>query len=277
MKFSYFGRERERLSVLGLGCSRIGSLGNPAPFSDIRRTVELATELGINVFDTADIYGQGDSERALGILLKAKRQQSFIVSKIGKRFSWKMRALQPFKPVLRKLIARSSEARSAISARRSDNMRADFTPAYLEKALHRSLRRLGLETLDALLLHSPSAEQLGFGDIEPRLMRFRRDGKIRYYGVSCDDAASLAAALKFEELSLLELPVDLIEASRATALWRSIAERQIGIIAREAIALRPGRPAADAISAALEPGDVSCVVAGTSRPTHLNELARAVA
>jgi aryl-alcohol dehydrogenase-like predicted oxidoreductase len=155
MRVNFFGREHEQLSVLGLGCSRIGSFGNSASFSDIRRTIDRAIELGINVFDTADIYGQGDSERALGRFFRGRRQKAFIVSKIGKCFSLKMRMVRPFKPLLRSLTARSGGARTMVSARRGDNMRADFSAAYLEKALERSLKRLQIDTLDALLLHSP--------------------------------------------------------------------------------------------------------------------------
>jgi aryl-alcohol dehydrogenase-like predicted oxidoreductase len=277
MKVNFFGPEREQLSVLGLGCSRIGSFGNPATFSDIRRTVDRAIELGINVFDTADIYGQGDSERALGRFFKGRRQKAFIVSKIGKCFSLKMRMVRPFKPLLRSLTARSGGTRTMVSARRGDNMRADFSAMYLEKALERSLKRLQLDTLDALLLHSPTAEQLSSGEIEPLLCRLRREGKIRYYGVSCDDKASLVAALKYEDLSLLELPVDLIESSRKTDVWPKITTRQIGVLAREAIALRPDLSAGAAISDVLRSGDITCVVAGTSRPAHLEELVRAIA
>ncbi|CCD95832.1 conserved hypothetical protein [Bradyrhizobium sp. ORS 375] len=276
MRFSYFGPEQERLSVLGLGCSRIGSLGNATPSQQIHRTVELALELGINVFDTADVYGQGDSELTLGRLLKRSGQRPFIISKIGKRFSLKMRALRPLKPMLRSLIAQSAGARRTVSARRGDNMRANFDPAYLETALHGSLRRLQIETLDALLLHSPSSDQLAAANLEQQLQRFRRDGKIRYYGVSCDDIASLTAALAFDGLSLLELPVDLIDTCRRAELWQQITSRRIGIIAREAIALRPTLAPADAVSEVLQPGDIACVVAGTSRPAHLTELARAV-
>ncbi len=277
MKVNFFGRDREPLSVLGLGCSRIGSFGNSASFSDIRRTVDRAIELGINVFDTADIYGQGDSERALGSFFKGRRQKAFIVSKIGKCFSLKTRVVRPFKPLLRLLTARSSGARTIVSARRGDNMRADFTAVYLEQALGRSLKRLQLDTLDALLLHSPSAKQLSSNEIEPLLIRLKREGKIRHYGVSCDDEASLLEALRYQGLSLLELPVDLIESIRKTDVWPSIAARQIGVLAREAIALRPELSPGAAISDVLKSGDITCVVAGTSRSAHLEELVRAIA
>ena len=111
---------------------------------------------------------------------------------------------------------------------------------------------------------------------EQMLIRGRRDGKLKYFGVSCDDKASLVEALKFKELSLLELPVDLIEAARRTEIWQVIAARKIGVLAREAISLRRELSPQAAVSDALKDGDIACVVAGTSRPAHLDELARGV-
>ena len=64
-----FGTSGAALPVLGLGCSRIGSLGNPAPMRDIRALLERSLELGVNLFDTADIYGQGDSEQPADLAL----------------------------------------------------------------------------------------------------------------------------------------------------------------------------------------------------------------
>ena len=53
------------VSVLGVGCSLVGSISNPVPMREIDATLEAAVEAGVNLFDTADIYGQGDSERTL--------------------------------------------------------------------------------------------------------------------------------------------------------------------------------------------------------------------
>ena len=58
------------VSALGIGCGRVGSISNPVPMREIEATLEVAVEAGVNLFDTADIYGQGDSERTLGRLLR---------------------------------------------------------------------------------------------------------------------------------------------------------------------------------------------------------------
>jgi aryl-alcohol dehydrogenase-like predicted oxidoreductase len=276
MKFNEFGPERERLSALGLGCSKIGSFNNAASHADIWRTLDRAMELGVNVFDTADVYGQGDSERTLGRFLRGRRQKAFVVSKVGKRFSLKMRLARPLKPLLRPLIRQSAAARSTIVERRNDNIATDFKPAYLAKAVEGSLKRLRFESLDALLLHSPHASDLIDRDLEPMLGRLKRDGKIRHYGVSCDDMPSLTKALELDALTLLELPLDLIESARLTSAWSAISARRIGVIAREVIRFRPTQSPAVAVSEVLRSGDITCVVAGTSQARHLTELATGV-
>jgi aryl-alcohol dehydrogenase-like predicted oxidoreductase len=79
------------ISRIGFGCGRIGSLGNPASPAQSQRLIELALDLGITLFDTANIYGQGDSERILGRALRGKRDRAFVVTKVGQHFSAKMR------------------------------------------------------------------------------------------------------------------------------------------------------------------------------------------
>ena len=64
MELRSFGRGVQ-VSVLGVGCSRVGSISNPVSMREVRATLEAAIDAGVNLFDTADVYGQGDSERLL--------------------------------------------------------------------------------------------------------------------------------------------------------------------------------------------------------------------
>ena len=262
------------LSRLGVGCSRIGSFNNATPLAEIRETLALALDLGVTVFDTADIYGQGDSERELGRVLRGRRDQAFVVTKAGKLFSAKMRLMAPLKPILRPLL-RAAGAGKAVTARREGAMAEDFTPARLAGALEASLRRLGSDHVDGFLLHSPPAEALAAPGLAEALAALKTAGKARFVGVSCDDAAALDAALALPGIDLLELPVDLIAAVADRPAGRSIAARGVRVLAREAIRLAPGlRPAEAVASAARQPG-VDCVVVGVSRRDRLRELVAA--
>jgi aryl-alcohol dehydrogenase-like predicted oxidoreductase len=270
-----FGADGAILPVLGLGCSRIGSLGNPAPMREMRALLERALDLGVNLFDTADIYGQGDSEREIGRLLAGRRDHAFVVTKVGKRFSRKMRLMRPLKPLLKPLLARAKSAKSAVVGRRDANLAIDFSPEHVTTAAEASLRRLGFDSVDALLLHSPPAAEIDpvVGDA---LAALKKAGKVRHFGISCDDLSALIAALDIPGVELLELPLDVIDAAIETGLSEKIAQRSIGVLAREVVRMQPGIPAAKALQKAASRACVTSVVLGTSSIRHLEEAVAAL-
>src|SRR5208282_4298942 len=93
-----------RVSVLGVGCGRIASVSNPVPMREIEATLEAAVEAGVNLFDTADIYGQGDSERTLSRLLLRHRDRMFVLTKVGGRHSRYAGVIRLAKPLLRVVV-----------------------------------------------------------------------------------------------------------------------------------------------------------------------------
>ena len=271
-----FGMDGTALPVLGLGCSRVGSLGNPMPMRDIRTLLERALELGVNLLDTADIYGQGDSEREIGRLLAGRRDRAFVVTKVGKRFSRRMRLMRPFKPLLKPLIAKAKLARSAVAGQRDANLATDFSPGHITAAAEASLRRLGFDSVDGLLLHSPPAAEITPAAGEA-LAALRKAGKVRHFGISCDDLPALKAALEIPGVELLELPLDVIDAAIETGLSDQISQRSIGVLAREVMRLQPGVPATEALRNAASRACVTSVVLGTSSVRHLEEAVAALA
>ena len=103
-----------RVSVLGIGCGRVGSISNPVSMREIEATLEVAVEAGINLFDTADIYGQGDSERTLGRLLRRHGDSMFVVTKVGGRHSRYAGVARLAKPLMRAIARSRPGARDAI-------------------------------------------------------------------------------------------------------------------------------------------------------------------
>jgi aryl-alcohol dehydrogenase-like predicted oxidoreductase len=271
-----FGTNGAALPVLGLGCSRIGSLGNPVPMRDIRALLERALELGVNLFDTADIYGQGDSERAIGRLLAGRRDRAFVVTKVGKRFSQKMRLMRPLKPLLKPFLAHAKSAKSAVVGRRDANLATDYSPEHITAAVEDSLRRLGFERVDALLLHSPPAAEIT-PDVGEALAALKKAGKVSHFGISCDDLPALKAALEIPGVELVELPLDVIDAAIETRLTDVIRMRSIGVLAREVVRLQPGVAATKALQQAASRDCVTSVILGTSSLRHLEEAVTALA
>lgn len=268
-----FGQNGASLPVLGLGCSRIGSFGNPASMGDIRALLERSLDLGVNLLDTADIYGQGDSEREIGRLLAGRRDRAFVVTKVGKRFSRKMRLMRPLKPLLKPLLA---SANSAVVGQRDANLATDFSPGHVTAAAEASLRRLNFDSVDALLLHSPPAAEITPA-VGEALAGLKRAGKIRHFGISCDDLRALKAALEIPGVELLELPLDVIDQAIGMRLTDVIRKRSIGVLAREVIRLQPGVPAAKALRQAASRATVTSVILGTSSVRHLEEAVAALA
>ena len=271
-----FGTNGAALPVLGLGCSRIGSLGNPVPMRDIRALLERSLELGVNLFDTADIYGQGDSEREIGRLLAGRRDRAFVVTKVGKRFSRKMRLMRPFKPLLKPLIAKAKLARSAVAGQRDANLATDFSPGHITAAAEASLHRLGFDSIDGLLLHSPPATGIT-PDVGEALAALKNAGKVSHFGISCDDLPALKAALEIPGVELLELPLDVIDAAIETGLSDEIRQRSVGVLAREVVRLQPGLSPTKALQQAASRACVTSVILGTSNARHLEEAVAALA
>lgn len=269
-----------RLSQLGLGCSQVGSFGNPTSPADIRALMRHALDAGVNVFDTADIYGQGDSEREIGRVLQGRRDEAFVITKFGKGFSTAMRLARPFKPILKPLLAmrgRSSGGGAIVTAQRERNMREDFSSEHLVQALEGSLRRLRMDAVDAVMLHSAPAAVLRDPRVAETLAALKAAGKALHFGASLDHWEELEPALAIPGLTVLQLPIDIIQQAEASNLAREIADRGVAIFAREVIRLQPALTPVQAVkSAAGRPG-VACVIVGTSRPAHLDQLIQACA
>lgn len=266
------GQGRARcFSRLTLGCSQIGSLGNPASSDDLIRLIQAAIDLGVTAFDTADIYGQGDSERIIGKALRGRRAQAMVVTKFGKGFSPVMSALRPFKPVIRPLLG--GRRGQAVAARRSGHMREDFRIESLSRALEGSLRRLRVEQVDAVLLHGPPADVLVDPAIGEFLASVRASGKAARTGVSVETLADVEAALRFEAVDLLQVPYDLVDTLEAPSWTEALSARGVALMAREVIRLQPGLPAVEAVRQAASRASLATVVVGTRRLDHLRELA----
>lgn len=273
-----------RVSALAVGCSRVGSISNSTPMREIEATLEAAVEAGINIFDTADIYGQGDSERTLGRLLRRHPDDVFVVTKVGGRHGRYAAAAQFAKPLLRALVRSRRGVRDAVVAARTASVVHDFSPADLRPAVEASRRRLGLDQLHGLLLHSPSSATLRKPEIHEFLDEMLASRTAARIGASVDTLEALEAAASVPSLTLIQAPLDIVRALEGTPVLDTLRRRGVALFVRE-ILRKPGhgtddsRPAsaAEALSAALAPDFVTSAIVGVSSRSHLAELLRAVA
>ncbi|WP_162243951.1 aldo/keto reductase [Pseudorhodoferax sp. Leaf265] len=182
--------------VLVFGCSRLGSALTPLDRQASIALVRRAYDLGVRHFDTASIYGQGDSERLLGAALEPDRAKVSLASKAGQLLTPKQAALAHLKPLVRWLAARRGGLRQRVAQTRAQGVPRCFQPDFIERSLRESLARLRTDHLDIFYLHSPSPEVLGDAALFTRLAALQRQGLFLKLGVSCDDLqlAQLAAA-----------------------------------------------------------------------------------
>jgi len=175
MEYTFLGKSDLKVSRLGFGCCPMGGHGwGKVPKDKLRDAVSAALDIGINFFDTADIYGLGESERLLGAFLKGRRKETVIATKFGVRKDKKGRTFY------------------------------DSSPEWMNKSLDGSLARLGVECIDLYQVHYID-ERTPLEDTVAALEAKRIEGKIKYYGFSNITISDLAGwdawpgAVSFQE------------------------------------------------------------------------------
>ena len=194
MQLRTFGRTGMQLSILGFGCGAVGGLmvrGDPA---DQERTVARALAAGVNYFDTAVQYGDGESEKNLGrVLQKLKPTKVFVGTKV------RMPAAE---------FGRIGEA--------------------VTTSLQGSLARLRLDRVDILHLHNAISVTGGgsalsvhqvFGEVVPAFERLRQQGKIRFLGLTAvGDTAALQQVIDSRAFDSAQVVYNILNPSAAEDL-----------------------------------------------------------
>jgi len=230
-----FGKTDLKVSAYGFGCARIGGIfqRGPSGFVDL---LCAAKDGGINFFDTADMYSQGESEALLGQAFRRRRAEVIIASKAGYCLPTRRKLVARLKPFLRPVIQLLKIRRDRLPAGSRGALAQDFSPDYLRKAVEGSLRRLRTDYLDLFQLHSPPTDVVERGEWEPALEALKRAGKIRYYGIACDTVETGLAALRFPGVSSVQFTLNLLERRAVDALLPQARAKGVAFIARECLA-----------------------------------------
>jgi aryl-alcohol dehydrogenase-like predicted oxidoreductase len=229
-----FGRTDLNVSEFGLGCARVGGIFQ-RDSADFLNLLSAAFDGGINFFDTADIYSQGESERLLGRVFRHRRDQVVIATKAGYVLPAQRKLVARAKPLVRPLIRLLGLRRQHLPGAVRGSLAQDFSPAHFRRAVEGSLHRLGTDRLDLFQLHSPPASVVDAGAWVETLDRLTKDGKIRYYGISCDSVDAATAALGHAGVSSIQVPINLLEQGFVGLLPRA-RQQGVAVIARECLA-----------------------------------------
>jgi aryl-alcohol dehydrogenase-like predicted oxidoreductase len=228
-----FGNSAFQTSVLGLGGA---ALGGDLFFVDEKEalgTLAIAMERGINFFDTADIYQMGVSERLIGRSFRHQRQRVFIATKGGARFTPLGTAALRLRPLLRPAASLLKPFKKKLLRAKNSQRQTDFSDRHLSDALHASLARLGTDYVDLYQLHHPPTEVLRNYEYQETLGRLKREGKIRFIGVSCDSVEDALVALSNPELDAIQLKISMLDQRAISTLLPESSRRGVAVIARQ--------------------------------------------
>jgi aryl-alcohol dehydrogenase-like predicted oxidoreductase len=221
---------------MGMGCS---SLGGGLYYKDDKESLTLlsmAFDSGINFFDTADNYSQGNSERLIGKAFKHCRDRVVIASKGGAVFSMLGKTALKIKPVLKPVKRLIFSMKGYLYPLYHKHKTYNYSSKHLTEAVHKSLKRLQSDRIDIYQLYNPSAEVLERGEVFEVFEMLKKQGKIRHYGVSCVTIDDALICLKYPQVASVQVRINLIDRTAIEKLLPLAAERKLAIIAREPLA-----------------------------------------
>jgi aryl-alcohol dehydrogenase-like predicted oxidoreductase len=170
MEYRYFKNTQLKTSVIGLGGWPMGKgMYGAVDEVEVIAALHKAYDLGITLFDTAPNYGWGASEETMGRALKGKRQNCIIVTKAGIKWD----------PVNHE----------------DKGLELDSSKEFLNKSIEGSLKRLQTDYIDLFLIHFPDTSR-PFSEPMEVFAKWKKEGKIRYGGVSNFSAEQMKECLK---------------------------------------------------------------------------------
>lgn len=206
MEYRELGRTGWKLSVIGFGAWAIGGdVWGRTDDAESMRTLHRAVDLGVNFIDTADVYGDGHSERLVGRLRKERTNDDIIVAtKAGRR-------LNP-------------------------HVATGYDRANLTAFVERSLRNLDTEAIDLLQLHCPPGEVYEMPQVFGILDDLVAQGKLRHYGVSVERVAEAVRAADHPNVQSVQVIFNMFRLKPIESFFPVARAKRIGILARVPLA-----------------------------------------
>ena len=205
MRHRKFGRTGFTTTDIGFGAWQIGGSWGDVSEADGRAALHAALDAGVSFIDTADVYGDGRSEKIIAEVLKERSgQRPMVATKAGRRLS--------------------------------PHVADGYNKKNLEGFIDRSLTNLGVERLDLVQLHCPPTEVYYRPDVFQALEEIKAAGKIANYGVSVEKVEEALKAIEYPGVVSVQIIYNMFRQRPAQLFFKEAARRQVAVIARVPLA-----------------------------------------
>lgn len=198
------GRTGWQVSPISFGAWAIGGSWGTVDDKDSMAALQRAIDLGVNFIDTADVYGDGRSERLIAELKKQRKEPIYVATKAGRR----------------------------LSPHTADG----YNRANLTAFVERSLKNLDTESIDLLQLHCPPTEVYYRPEVFGVLDDMVKAGKISFYGVSVEKVEEGLKALEYPNVQSVQIIFNMFRQRPAELFFEQAKKRQVGVLARVPLA-----------------------------------------
>ena len=200
MQYRELGRTGWKVSTISFGAWAIGGTWGDVRDEESLAALHRALDLGVNFFDTADVYGDGRSEQLLARLRKERSEPFHVATKAGRR--------------------------------NDPHIAAGYNRKNLTAFVERSLQNLEVEALDLLQLHCPPTEVFYMPEVFDALDDLLKAGKLLHYGVSVEKVEEALKAMEYPNVKTVQIIFNMFRQRPMDLFFGEAARRQVGVLAR---------------------------------------------
>lgn len=200
MQYRSLGRTGFHISAIGFGAWAIGGTWGPVNDEESLKALHRALDLGVNFFDTADVYGDGHSERLLARLKRERGPIFHTATKVGRR--------------------------------QSPHLSSGYSREKLTAFVEQSAKNLEVEAVDLLQLHCPPTDVYYMPEVFGVLDDLKRAGKLKHYGVSVERVEEALKSIEYPDVETVQIVFNIFRQRPAELLFAEAQRRKVGILAR---------------------------------------------
>jgi aryl-alcohol dehydrogenase-like predicted oxidoreductase len=204
VEYRRFGKTGRSVSAIGFGAWAIGGSWGEVDDADSLAALHAAADAGTTLYDTADVYGDGRSERLIRRFIAERGgEPALVVTKMGRRVAQEV---------------------------------ANYTPAAFREWTDRSRENLGMERLDLVLLHCPPTQLYYQPEVFEALDELVAAGAIANYGVSVERVEEALKAIEYPGVAAVQIIYNIVRQRPADRFLAEAARRDVGVLARVPLA-----------------------------------------